>query len=87
MTTSISPIFTVKDAAAYARCGTNHLYRALRTGELAATQGGRPAPMRKGTWRIHRDDLEAWIRGQSPDQAPVKLKRVTGEPRRLKRSA
>jgi excisionase family DNA binding protein len=87
MTAPDSPVLTVKEAAAYARCGTNHLYRALRTGEIAATQGGRPAPYRKGTWRIHRDALDAWLRGSSPEQASTKLKRVTPEPRRLRRSA
>lgn len=41
--------------------GDLQLVSPIRTSELAATQGGRPAPMRKGTWRIHRDDLEAWF--------------------------
>lgn len=78
-----SPWLTVDEARAYARCGRQQMYRALHTGELVGTQRKRP----QGTWRIHRDDLEAWLRGNQPESAPIKLKRVTPEPRRLRRTA
>lgn len=78
-----SPWLTVDEARAYARCGRQQMYRALHTGELVGTQRKRP----QGTWRIHRDALDAWLRGSNPEQSPTKLKRVTPEPRRLRRSA
>ena len=67
-----SPWLTVGEARAYARCGRQQMYRALHTGELVGTQRKRP----QGTWRIHRDDLDAWLRGEV-SQAPVagKLRR------------
>lgn len=71
---------TVQEAANYARSGRALVYRALHTGELRGMQNTRP----KGTWRIHRDDLDLWLRGSNPEQSATKLKRVTGEPRRLR---
>lgn len=87
MTTSISPILTVKEAAAYARCCDRLIYRALRRDELRGSQGAGPTQIARGTWRIHRDDLEAWMRGINPERTATKLKRVTPEPRRLRRTA
>lgn len=45
-------------AAEYAGCHVDTLLAALRAGELRGSQ-------RKvnGRWRIHRDDLDAWLRG------------------------
>ncbi|RRQ26274.1 helix-turn-helix domain-containing protein [Rhodococcus sp. Eu-32] len=78
-----SPWLTVDEARAYARCGKRQMYHALHTGELVGTQRKRP----QGTWRIHRDDLDSWMRGASPERTATKLKRVTPEPRRLRRTA
>lgn len=78
-----TPWLTVDEARAYARCGKRQMYHALHTGELVGTQRKRP----QGTWRIHRDDLDAWLRGSRPEPGQTKLPRVTGEPRRLRRTA
>ena len=51
------------------------MYRALRTHELKATQGAVVSGTVRGRWRIHRDDLDAWIRGEQP-WAAKPLKRV-----------
>ena len=70
-----SPWMTFKEACEYARVGQQSMYRALRTHELKATQGAvRPGTVR-GRWRIHRDDLDAWIRGEQPPAAKP-LRRV-----------
>lgn len=84
MTSHESPILTVKEAAAYARCCDRLIYRALRRRELKGSQGVGPVQTPRGTWRIHRDDLDAWLRGENPEQHTTKLKRVTREPRRLR---
>lgn len=68
-----SPWMTTTEARLYARCGRRQLLAALHTGELAGTQ--RTAP--RGTWRIHRDDVDAWLRGLRPDSVERKpLRRV-----------
>lgn len=50
---------TVSEARQVTGVGANSLYAALQTGELKGTQRGR-----KGRWRIHCDDLDAWMRGE-----------------------
>lgn len=42
------------------RCGVSKpaLYRAAQAGELVGYQRGKG-----GTWRVHVDDLDAWMRG------------------------
>jgi excisionase family DNA binding protein len=44
------------------RCGVSKptLYAAARDGELRGYQRGKG-----GTWRVHVDDLDAWMRGAS----------------------
>lgn len=52
--------FTTKQAAEYAGCHQQTVAEACRTGALLAGQPfGRPG----GSWRIHVDDLDAWLRG------------------------
>ncbi|BDB58941.1 MULTISPECIES: helix-turn-helix domain-containing protein [Rhodococcus] len=53
-----SPWLTVPEAAKYARCGTKQIYDACRTGELVGRQQSEP----HGTWRIHVDDLDDYLR-------------------------
>lgn len=70
-----SPWMTFAEACEYARVGQQSMYRALRTHELKATQGAvRPGTVR-GRWRIHRDDLDTWIRGDKPQEVKP-LRRV-----------
>lgn len=68
---------TVAEACAYTKMGKQSVYRALHIGELKGHQSVAP----RGTWRIHRDDLDDWLRGNQP-YVPRPLPRVTGEPKR-----
>lgn len=40
------------------------IFTELRAGRLRGTQ-----PKRRGHWRIHRDDVTAWMRGERPGRA------------------
>lgn len=62
--------FSVPAAAIYTGFARDTLLRALRSGELAGDQRAG----RRGHWRIERDALDAWIRGE---KAPVKVPSVT----------
>lgn len=53
----LSPWMTPLEAASYARTSPNMVTIACRDGSLPASQ-----IKRGGKWRIHRDDLETWIR-------------------------
>lgn len=55
------PWLLAGDAATRARCGRREIIAALNDGSLRGYQ--RRAG---GTWRIHVDDLDAWLRGQAP---------------------
>lgn len=68
--------FTVPEAADYARRNKGTVWRAVQSGELVGYQ--RDAG---GHWTIHRDDLDRWIRGETPVQAPAVCR-----PRRRKAS-
>jgi DNA binding domain, excisionase family len=68
-----SPWLTVGEAVDYAKRSKNTLNCALRAGELRGSQ-----TKRGGIWLIHRDDLDAWIRGEI---APAEPPRIT-RPRR-----
>jgi excisionase family DNA binding protein len=68
MTRSISPVrpdpsvqrwFTAAEAAIYARMSRQVLLRFARDGRLKGEQ----VSGRNGTWRFHRDDLDAFLRG------------------------
>jgi excisionase family DNA binding protein len=56
-----SPWLTQKQAAARAQRGVRVINEALRNGELRGYQRGVG-----GNWRIDRDDLDAWVRGETP---------------------
>lgn len=64
-----TPWLITAEAAQYARCSEDEIRDALASGELHGTQR-RPG----GRWRIHRDWLDAWLRG---DAAPVVVPLVT----------
>lgn len=49
---------TVREAAAYSKRADATVFRALRSGELRGGQNKKGAD-----WRIHREDLDAWISG------------------------
>jgi hypothetical protein len=54
-----SPWFTVKTAIPYSHRSGGLITRALREGTLRGSQ-----TKANGTWLIHRDDLDAWLRGE-----------------------
>ena len=57
-----SPWLTVREVAAYARCGTDTVYEALQAGALEGTQRVIP----RGKWTIHRDAVDRWLLGERP---------------------
>ena len=54
-----APWLTVREATARARIGQRELLAALADGSLRGHQN-KPG----GRWRIHRDDVDAWLRGE-----------------------
>lgn len=56
-----TPRMAVDETRAYAKSGKNQIYAACRTGRLRARQIVAP----QGKWLIHRDDLGAWLRGDT----------------------
>lgn len=64
---SEGPWLSPLSASEYALCSVKTILAALRDGTLRGYQR-KPG----GTWRIHQDDLDAWIRGQdAPVPAPI----------------
>lgn len=61
-----SPWMTVLEVANYARSSRSEVLAALNDGTLHGSQ------LRKnGRWRIHRDDVDAWLRGEpAPERRP-----------------
>jgi excisionase family DNA binding protein len=58
-----TPWMTTRQAAAYARRHRETVLLALRRGELQGTQRNGRANC---TWRVHRDDVDRWMRGEPP---------------------
>ncbi|MEV4604829.1 helix-turn-helix domain-containing protein [Amycolatopsis sp. NPDC049253] len=61
--TTVSPWMGTPEGATYTGRHAKTLLKALRRGELLGYQNGP-----RGSWRIHRDDLDAWIRGERPQK-------------------
>ncbi|MCP2168109.1 helix-turn-helix domain-containing protein [Goodfellowiella coeruleoviolacea] len=62
--TTDSPWFpqpAVKNAAEYAGCHPKTLLAALQSGECKGYQA-----KARGRWRVHKDDVDRWIRGEKP---------------------
>lgn len=51
-------VFTLAEAAKYLRVHPQTIYKMVRTGELPAAKIGR-------AWRIHKDTLDAYLKGQT----------------------
>ncbi|MER5388349.1 helix-turn-helix domain-containing protein [Saccharopolyspora sp. NPDC002686] len=60
---SPSPWMTVKEVATYSRHDRKFVLTALRRSQLRGFQA-----CVNGTWRIHRDDVDTWIRGEKPSR-------------------
>jgi excisionase family DNA binding protein len=58
---------TVPEVVDYARSSRTEVHEALRTGRLRGHQ-----VKAQGKYRIHRDDVDAWLRGVAP--APINPK-------------
>lgn len=66
-----SPWLDTKGAAARSRYSVNTVKRALASEELRGYRRGE-----HGDWRIHVDDLDAWVRGETADvQVPPVTRR------------
>ncbi len=68
MPAASSPWLTIKEEAAWARCGRRQLYEAVHRGDLRAVRvGGR------GELRFKRAWIDQWLEGApaSPRQRPV----------------
>jgi excisionase family DNA binding protein len=61
--------FGVDEAAFVSGISQRQLFRALKSGELRAAWAS-------GRWRIHRDDLEAFGRGEPMPARPTSLRIV-----------
>lgn len=59
--TRVSPYLTTTEAAAIIRRTPDYVMRQCAAGNLRATK--------VGAWRIHRDDLDAFMRGPEPTPA------------------
>lgn len=57
----VGPWLLAGEAADRARCGRGTIIAALNDGSLVGQQR-----REGGTWRIHVDDLDAWVRGEPP---------------------
>lgn len=66
-----SPWLQLAEVCRYARAGRTDVLAALADGTLRGSQL-KPG----GKWRIHRDDVDAWLRGEKPP---------AGEPERFTR--
>ena len=63
-----SPWMTLAEVCSYGRIGRKEVLAALNSDELVGHQtkaGGR--------WRVHREDVDSWLRGTAPRQrsAPI----------------
>lgn len=66
---------TVAEAKIYARVGKHQIYEACRTKKLKARQRTEP----HGVWIIHRDDIDAWLRGETTE-APIRRRASNKKP-------
>lgn len=67
-----SPWLVVPEVQAYARASRHEVIDALNDGSL---RGYQRAP--GGKWRVHRDDVDAWLRGDSPAVVAGRFGRVS----------
>lgn len=51
----LSPVLTIREAAAFLHCHTSTLYRLAKSGQIPAFRLG-------GSWRFTWDALESWMR-------------------------
>lgn len=57
-----TPWMTVREVQAYSRQGRREVLDALGDGSLRGHQR-KPG----GKWTVHRDDVDAWLRGDQPE--------------------
>lgn len=72
MSADATPWMTVPEVQAYARSGRREVLEALNDGSLRGHQrktGGR--------WRVHRDDVDSWLRGEPPTPISTRGRRAS----------
>jgi excisionase family DNA binding protein len=62
----VDPWMTVREAAARSRHHYQYVYDALRLYESSRHKQGLRGHRPRGRWRIHVDDVDAWIKGEAP---------------------
>jgi excisionase family DNA binding protein len=70
--TSDAPWLTVRQAASRTQRGKQTILNALACEELRGYRRGD-----RGRWRIHYQDLDAWVRGEKAD---VQIRTITRRP-------
>lgn len=63
-----TPWMTVPEVAAYARSSRTEVLEALTDESLRGSQV-KPG----GKWRVHRDDVDAWLRGLPAVSSPAPI--------------
>lgn len=66
----VGPWLTLPQAAERAKAGVRTLSRALADETLRGHQA-----VKGGKWRIHVEDLDAWVRGEKADVQIAKITR------------
>lgn len=64
------PWLLVPEVAERARCGKSEVFAALTDGRLRGYQRSKG-----GRWRVHVEDVDAWLRGEAPATDGPKLGR------------
>lgn len=64
----VSEWLTVQEVATYSRHHPDHIYDVLHEFEATRGRTGLRGFQRsaKAKWTIHRDDVDAWVRGEQP---------------------
>ena len=67
----------VNEAAAYMRCHPKTVLKMLANEQAKPGSGlmGHQKTVPNGVWRIHRDDVDAWIRGDRSEKSPRQQRR------------
>lgn len=65
-----SPWMTVAEVRTYSRQGRREVLDALNDGSLRGHQR-----KRGGRWTVHRDDVDAWLRGEQPEPIRARIAR------------
>lgn len=70
-----SPWMTTQETATYARVHENTVLKALQKCVSSSGREGLKGHQRvpNGSWRIHHDDADRWLRGEAPSRGVRRL--------------